>query len=114
MSTAAASLDLDHLRQWIGRTHESTDHITAQMVRGLPYYGEDWKNYVKPYEAKNDPPAAETQRFIAFTKLVNEASGSSLSPQLAAERDHFVRNLHHANAGIGISAFLEKKTPRFE
>ncbi len=33
MSTT--SLDLDHLRKWIGRAHESTDHITAQMVRGL-------------------------------------------------------------------------------
>ncbi len=30
------------------------------------------------------------------------------------ERDHFVSNLHHANAGIGINAFLEKKPPRFE
>ena len=50
----------------------------------------------------------------SIKELVNEASGSSLSQQLAAERDHFVRNLHHANAGIGISAFLEKKTPRFE
>src|SRR5579864_3907212 len=33
--TAVATLDLDHLRKWIGRTHESTDTITAQMVRGL-------------------------------------------------------------------------------
>jgi enoyl-CoA hydratase/carnithine racemase len=50
----------------------------------------------------------------SIKELVNEAGGSSLSQQLAAERDQFVRNLHHANAGIGISAFLEKKTPRFE
>jgi len=33
--TAVATLDLDHLRKWIGKTHESTDTITAQMVRGL-------------------------------------------------------------------------------
>jgi len=27
--------DLDHLRQWIGRTSEATDVVTAQLVRGL-------------------------------------------------------------------------------
>jgi len=37
-----------------------------------------------------------------------------LVEQLARECDHFVRNLHHANAGTGISAFLTKTTPRFE
>jgi 3-methylfumaryl-CoA hydratase len=29
------SLDLDHLRQWIGRTTEATDIVTAQLVKGL-------------------------------------------------------------------------------
>ncbi len=28
-------LDLDHLRQWIGRTQEATDTVTAQLVKGL-------------------------------------------------------------------------------
>jgi len=46
--------------------------------------------------------------------LINEASESTLAKQLDRERDHFVRNLHHANAGIGISAFLNKETPIFE
>jgi enoyl-CoA hydratase/carnithine racemase len=41
--------------------------------------------------------------------LLNEAGGQSLSQQLSAEREHFVRNLHHANAGEGIHAFLEKR-----
>ncbi|QDL37746.1 oxepin-CoA hydrolase, alternative type [Rhodoferax sediminis] len=50
----------------------------------------------------------------SIKELVNEASHNTLSGQLAAERDHFVRNLHHANAGIGIAAFLSKQTPRFE
>jgi 3-methylfumaryl-CoA hydratase len=27
--------DLDHLRQWIGRTSEATDIVTAQLARGL-------------------------------------------------------------------------------
>jgi len=28
-------LDLDHLRQWIGRTDEASDIVTAQLVKGL-------------------------------------------------------------------------------
>ncbi|TYO62587.1 protein dehydratase [Bradyrhizobium hipponense] len=28
-------LDIDHLRQWIGRSQEATDIVTAQLVRGL-------------------------------------------------------------------------------
>ncbi len=28
-------LDLDHLRQWIGRTSETSDVVTAQLVKGL-------------------------------------------------------------------------------
>lgn len=46
--------------------------------------------------------------------LINDSAHTTLAEQLARERDHFVRNLHHANAGIGISAFLTKTTPRFE
>ena len=29
------SLDLDHLRTWIGRTDEASDIVTAQLVKGL-------------------------------------------------------------------------------
>src|ERR1700751_6138954 len=28
-------LDVDHLRQWVGRTAEETDIVTAQLVKGL-------------------------------------------------------------------------------
>ena len=46
--------------------------------------------------------------------LISDAGNATLMEQLARERDHFVRNLHHANAGIGIAAFLAKTPPRFE
>ncbi|MFM8866543.1 MAG: oxepin-CoA hydrolase, alternative type [Limnohabitans sp.] len=45
--------------------------------------------------------------------LLAEADTSTLNAQLARERDHFVKNLHHANAGIGIAAFLNKETPKY-
>ena len=50
----------------------------------------------------------------SIKELMNEAPGSTLNAQLGRERNHFVKNLHHANAGIGIEAFLAHATPRFE
>ena len=49
----------------------------------------------------------------SIKELVNEAATAPLTQQLASERDHFVRNLHHANGGIGIQAFLSKQPPRY-
>jgi enoyl-CoA hydratase/carnithine racemase len=52
---------------------------------------------------------------IESTKeLLASAARSTLPRQLVAERDCFVINLHHQNAGIGIAAFLRKETPAFE
>jgi enoyl-CoA hydratase/carnithine racemase len=47
-------------------------------------------------------------------ELLADAAGNPLTRQLAGERDHFVKNLHHANAGIGIDAFLSKSKPDYE
>ncbi len=49
----------------------------------------------------------------SIKELANEAPTGTLHTQLGAERDHFVRNLHHANAGEGIAAFLEKRPARY-
>ncbi len=49
----------------------------------------------------------------SIKELLMEADGSTLNAHLARERDHFVNNLHHANAGIGIAAFLNKETPKY-
>ncbi len=50
----------------------------------------------------------------SLKELINDAPGATLNAQLASERDHFLRNLVHPNAGIGISAFLAKKPPEYE
>ena len=47
-------------------------------------------------------------------ELINEASVHSLTEQLAQERNQFVKNLHHPNAGIGIQAFLNKEAPNYK
>lgn len=49
----------------------------------------------------------------SIKELLNDAPMNTLSQHLASERDHFVRNLHHANAGEGIDAFLQKRTPNY-
>jgi enoyl-CoA hydratase/carnithine racemase len=46
--------------------------------------------------------------------LVNQAEHTALPDHLKLERDHFVANLHHANAGIGIAAFLSRQPPGYE
>jgi enoyl-CoA hydratase/carnithine racemase len=50
----------------------------------------------------------------SIKELLNDAPAAPLGRQLAAERDHFVKNLHHVNGGIGIAAFLAKQPPRYE
>jgi enoyl-CoA hydratase/carnithine racemase len=49
----------------------------------------------------------------SIKELLNDAPTAGLAQQLASERDHFVRNLHHANGGIGIQAFLARQPPRY-
>jgi enoyl-CoA hydratase/carnithine racemase len=50
----------------------------------------------------------------SIKELIGDAEGATLNVQLARERDHFVKNLHHPNAGIGIAAFLSKQPPEYE
>ena len=58
--------------------------------------------------------AAMAPNALASAKeLLQAATGRTLGEQLAAERDHFVVNLFHANGGEGLQAFAEKRPPRF-
>lgn len=50
----------------------------------------------------------------SIKELLYEADSATLNQQLASERNHFVKNLHHVNGGIGISAFLNKEKPNYE
>lgn len=49
----------------------------------------------------------------SIKELLDEARHSTLNTHLGLERRHFVHNLHHANAGEGIAAFLEKRAPQY-
>ncbi len=50
----------------------------------------------------------------SIKELINDASQQNLTTHLLQERDYFVKNLHHTNAGIGISAFLNKEKPSYK
>ena len=49
----------------------------------------------------------------SIKELLNDADCNNLSQHLQTERNHFVRNLHHANGGEGIDAFLTKRAPHY-
>ncbi|MBH1958361.1 oxepin-CoA hydrolase, alternative type [Polaromonas sp.] len=49
----------------------------------------------------------------SIKELINDAPANTLSQQLDSERNHFVRNLHHANGGEGIEAFLQNRKPQY-
>lgn len=58
--------------------------------------------------------AARAPNVMASVKeLIADAGQRSLSDHLKAERDAFVSNLHHANGGEGIAAFLGKRPANF-
>ena len=50
----------------------------------------------------------------SLKELLADGTTQAMTTQLNAERDHFVRNLHHPNAEIGIRAFFDKQTPRYQ
>jgi len=50
----------------------------------------------------------------SIKELTYAAAHQDLHTQLDMERLHFVKNLHHANAGEGIDAFLNKRAPHYK
>ena len=49
----------------------------------------------------------------SLKELLSDGPTQPMATQLDAEKDHFVRNLHHPNAELGIQAFFDKKPPRY-
>jgi enoyl-CoA hydratase/carnithine racemase len=49
----------------------------------------------------------------SLKELLSDGITQPMATQLDAEKDHFVRNLHHPNAELGIRAFFDKKPPRY-
>ena len=43
-------------------------------VRGIDFLGEDWARYVAQYQPQREATKDQSQRVIAFARLVNQAS----------------------------------------
>lgn len=104
-------------RQLVNELLMGAERVTAQRLHALGLVN----RVSAPGMALSEALALATRlnarapnALASIKALINEAAQSTLVEQLARERDHFVRNLHHANAGIGIAAFLTKTPPRFE
>jgi len=55
-----------------------------------------------------------TNVMSSIKELLNDSSTHHMTEHLAQERNHFVKNLHHPNAGVGIQAFLSKEAPSYK
>lgn len=87
------------------------DRIDAQRLHALGVINqvsETGSALVDAHALAERINARAPNAMASIKELSNEAQDGALHRQLGLERDHFVRNLHHANAGIGIGAFLEK------
>lgn len=62
----------------------------------------------------DDLAALSPNAVVRIKSLVSEAQGNTLAQHFEAEKHSFVESLHHRDAQEGISAFLEKRTPRYK
>jgi enoyl-CoA hydratase/carnithine racemase len=104
-------------RQLVGELLLSGERISAQRLHALGVVNRVTASGAALAEALTlcERLNAKAPNALASIKeLMNEAPDATLTEQLALERNHFVTNLHHSNAGIGIEAFLAKQPPRYE
>ena len=104
-------------RQWVNELLMNGERIGAQRLHELGVVNRlcDAGQALGTALEWSEKLAARAPNVMTSIKeLVSEAGAHDLSTHLAAERDHFVKNLHHPNGGIGIAAFLNKQVPRYE
>jgi len=53
--------------------------VKPEMMRGVPYLGEDWDEYTERYQPKNDPQPADTARFIEMLRFFRESTPEQFS-----------------------------------
>lgn len=93
------------------------DRITAERLHALGVVNQltDKSQALSSALALAEKLAARAPNVMASIKeLVSDAPERNLNDHLKSERDFFVNNLHHANGGEGIAAFLEKRKPKFQ
>jgi len=104
-------------RQLVNELLMCGERITVQRLHDLGVVNRataPGSAFVEALELANRLCGRAGNALASVKALVHQADHNTLRNHLKLERDHFVTNLHHANAGIGISAFLSKQRPRYE
>jgi enoyl-CoA hydratase/carnithine racemase len=108
----ARSLPRQLLQQWAWLA----EPVSARQLQshGLVNWVTDTGQAFTEALSVADRLAAMAPNAIAGAKeLLQQASLAGLAQQLESERNHFIENLFHPNAGEGLQAFFEKRAPRF-
>ncbi|MGH7224695.1 MAG: DUF7133 domain-containing protein, partial [Gemmataceae bacterium] len=94
-------------------------------VRSVEYFGDNWDRYKSQYRPRSEPTKEESQRVIAFAKLVNQAGDDVFKKEIDSylDVDAFLRflaanaltsNLQSAFAlGHNYHLYLHPKTRKF-
>ena len=99
--------------QWLmlGDKISATDLHRWGLVNQLSLPGEAMTQALALAERLNQ---RAPNALASIKELLSSAQQQDLYAQLPLEKKHFVNNLHHPNAGIGIQAFLNKETPHYK
>lgn len=95
---------------WLGEPVSAREMLAAGLAGWVAESGQAFAEAMRLAQRLS---ALAPNAVASGKELVQQASGRSLPEQLAAERDHFVENLFHANGAEGLNAFLEKRAPKF-
>jgi enoyl-CoA hydratase/carnithine racemase len=96
---------------WLPEPQTARDWLAAGLVAQVTDTGHALPEALRLAERL----AAMAPNALASVKeLANDAPARTLRQHLDGEREHFVRNLLHPNAGEGVKAFFDKRAPRFD
>ncbi len=103
-------------RQQLQQMMWLAEPVTAQQLHALGLVGwlvDDGRALAEALLLADRLLGMASNALSSGKELAQAASTNDLSQHLAAERDHFIDNLFHANAGEGLQAFFDKRAPRF-
>jgi enoyl-CoA hydratase/carnithine racemase len=95
---------------WLGEPVSAQQLLDWGLVSAVTASGQSFGEALRLAERLS---AMAPNALASAKELLQQASRQTLTEQLAAERDHFVANLFHANGAEGLNAFLEKRPPNF-
>ena len=100
----------------------ATKALELAIAGGLGAVAKNLFDYFTRRAEARTPAAIESSELAIADKAVIAAGhqidgllkdNDRLRQQLGQERDHFVNNLHHANGGEGMAAFLGKRPAQY-